>query len=301
MNSYRSHIVDILVENICLSKSALFLNRGIKNKKEFTNDLNRLIAEKRIRYEGDITGKAKEVLSPKVLKLVEFQNRHGAHTRTFIINYVPTPVLEKVLEYTAPGIDPFEDSLDFHLEIMSYPLEEKYKIFFEQENGFTLDYSKFNYTLCAEYLLPRYSDLSPQPSNIILVDDMEESACRFMEIMKPKVASSGKWFHFFNHYDTAVFLENTFLNRTFISLIIFRCGVNNLIQDFLLKMESVINRYQDVYTGIYIPVLILTEPGASIDVTGFVDRREIGCMYYSFNEDEAILSNVIQTQCKKSY
>ena len=79
-------------------------------------------------------------------------------------------MLEKVLEYTEPGIDPFEDKLDFHLEIMGYPLEEKYKAFFEQENGFILDYSKFHYTLWAEYLFPKYSDLSPQPINIILID-----------------------------------------------------------------------------------------------------------------------------------
>lgn len=299
MNSYHSHIVDILVENICLNRNDLFAKLDMTNRREFRTMVDRLMAEKRIRYEDDIKGGG-AVLSPKVLKLVEFQKKHGAHTRTFIINYVPTPVLKKVLEYTVPGINPFEDKLDFHLEIMGYPLEEKCKTFFEQENGFTLDYSKFSYTLCAEYLFPKYSDLSLRPSNIILVDDIEESACRFMEIMKPRVASSGNWVHFFNQYDTEWFLENTFLNRTFISLIIFRCRDNNLIQDFLIKMESVINRHQDAYTDIYIPVLILTEPDTSIDVEGFVHRREIGCMYYPFNEDEAILGNVLQTQCNKS-
>ena len=131
MNSYRSHIVDILVENICLSKSALFLHRGIKNKKEFTRDLKQLLAEERIRYEDGIRGEL--VLSPKVLKLEEYENRCGAHTRTFIINYVPTAVLEKVLEYVNPGNDPFEDNLDFELDIEAYKLEEKYKAFFEEE------------------------------------------------------------------------------------------------------------------------------------------------------------------------
>ena len=299
MNSYRSHIVDVLAENMSLSRNDLFAKLGMTSRREFRTVVDRLMREERIRYESVINGGG-SALYPKVLKLVEFQTRHGTHTRTFIINYVPTPLLEKVLEYTAPGIDPFEDNLDFHLEIMGYPLEEKYKTFFEQENGFILDYSKFNYTLCAEYLFPKYSDLSPQTSNVILVDDIDESASEFMEIMKPKIASSGNWFHFFNNYDAEVFLENTFLNRTFISVIIFRCRISNLSQDFLLKMDSVINRHQDAYTDIYIPVLILTEPGTSIDVEGFVIRREIGCMYYPFNEDEAILGNVLQTQCNKS-
>ena len=299
MNSYRSHIVDVLVENICLNRNDLFAKLGMTNRREFRTMVDRLMAEKRIRYENDIHGGG-PVLSPKVLKLVEVDNKCGIHTRTFIVNYMPTPILQKVLEYTEPGNDPFEDKLDFHLEIMGYKLEEKYKAFFEQENDFTLDYSKFNYTLYAEYLFPKYADLSPHPVNIILIDEIEESTNTFMESMKLKVAPFAKWRHFNNNYDAAVFLENTFINKTIVSIIILRCGGSKHIQDFLSKIESIINQYKNDFLSIYLPVLILTEPEVSIDEANFVQRPEIGCMYYPYNEDEAILGNIIQTQCKRS-
>ncbi len=299
MNSYRNHIVDVLVENICLNRNDLFAKLGMTNRREFRTMVDRLLTEKRIRYEDDIYGGG-PVLSPKVLKLVECQNRCGTLTRTFTINYTPTNVLEKVVEYVKPGIDPYEDKLDFHLEIMGYKLEEKYKAFFEQENDFTLDYSKFNYTLYAEYLFPKYADLSPHPVNIILIDEIEESANTFMESMKLKVAPFAKCCHFNNNYDAAVFLENTFINKTIVSIIIFRCRGSKHIQDFLSKIESIINQYKNDFLSIYLPVLILTEPDSPIDETGFVQRPGIGCMYYPYNEDEAILGNIIQTQCKRS-
>ena len=98
MNSYRSHIIDVLVENICLNRSELFVKLGLQNRRQFRTMVDRLVAEKRIRYENNIKGGG-PVLSPKIIKLVEFEKRHGVHTRTSIINYVPTPVLEKVLGY----------------------------------------------------------------------------------------------------------------------------------------------------------------------------------------------------------
>lgn len=152
MNSYRSHIVDILVENICLSRTDLFVKLGTENKRKFIKEVDYLIAEKRIRQESDITGYTRWILSPKVLKLVEFENEDNKLTRFFIVNYVPTAVLQNVLEYVKPGIDPFEDELEFQLQIIGYSLEEKYKTFFEVENEITLDYTKFHYTLWAEYL-----------------------------------------------------------------------------------------------------------------------------------------------------
>jgi len=127
--------------------------------------VDRLMKERRIRYESDINGGG-PVLSPKVLKLAEFEKESGDLTKVFYINYVPTDVLEKVLEYVEPGIDPFEDELDFHLEIMGYKLEEKYKGFFEQENGFTLDFTKYHYDLWTEYLFHKYRYLEQNSVDI---------------------------------------------------------------------------------------------------------------------------------------
>ena len=166
MNSYHNHIVDILVENICISKAALYVKSGIENKRKFILEVDHLIEQRRIRYESDIKNQVRVVLSPKVLKLVEFEKESNELKRIFNINYVPTDVLEKVLEYKKPGIDPFEDELDFHLEVMGYKLEEKYTAFFEKENGFTLDFTKFRYDLWAEYLFHKYTDLECNSVNI---------------------------------------------------------------------------------------------------------------------------------------
>jgi hypothetical protein len=299
MNTYQNYIVDILVENVCMTRSALFFHKGIKNKKEFTKDLKQLIAEERIRYEDDIYNKENAVLSPKVLKLVEFEKIHGALTRIFKINYVPTSVLIKVLQYVPACIDPFEDSLNFKLEIEGYQLDEKYKAFFEAENGFTLNFTKFNYTLWAEYLLPKYYDLEPRATHIILMDDNEQSAETFMAKMKTSYTIASNWYHLFNSNNTAIFLENTFLNNTFISLIIFRCRNNDLIKDFLQNMQTIINRYDEMYLNTYIPVLMLTEPDTTLDLSSFNKCPQIGYIYYACNEDEAILGNVIQSQINK--
>lgn len=115
------------------------------------------MSAKRIRYEDDIRGGG-PVLSPKVLKLVEFENATDNFIRVFIINYTPPDVLEKVLEYVNDGLDPFEDCLDIELQIKGYKIEEKYKAFFEKENDFTLDFAKFHYDLWAEYLFPKCKD-----------------------------------------------------------------------------------------------------------------------------------------------
>lgn len=299
MNSYSNHLIDILVENNCLSRTDLFVKSGLENRREFRTMVDRLMKEKRIRYEDNYNG-VEVLLSPKVLQLKEFQTKHGTLTRTIDINYVPTPVLEKVLEYTAPGDDPYEDNLDFHLQIEGYPIVEKYKTFFEQENDLTLDFSAFRYTLWAKYLLPRESEFTSKICNIILVDYMEESSNLLMEKMKSELNISSNWFQFTNYVDATFFLENSFLNRSFVSLIIFRSRESSQVLDFKQKIGSVINEFKDVYSDIYIPVLILTEYQDSFDASLIADCPGIGCMYYPSNVSETILSNVIQTQCNKS-
>ena len=300
MNSYRNHFVDILVENNCLSRTDLFVKSGLENRREFRTMVDRLKKEKRIRYE-DSYNSVEVLLSPKVLQLDEFQTKHGTHTRTIDINYVPTPVLEKVLEYKASGTDPYEDNLDFHLQIVGYPLEEKYKTFFEQENDFTLDFSTFRYTLWAKYLLPRDSEIYSKICNIILIDDLEESSNLLMEKMKSKLNISSNWFQFTNYVDATFFLQNSFLNRSFVSLIIFRSRENSQVLDFKQKISFVINGFKDVYSNIYIPVLIITEYQDSSDASFIADCPGIGCMYYPSNVQEEILNNVIKTQCNKHY
>lgn len=301
MNSYRNHIVDILEENICLSKADLYLKSGIDNKKEFIKEVQKLVSARRIRCEGDITGHAREVLSPKVLKLVEFENRCNAHTRSFIINYAPTDVLEKVLEYAKPGIDPFEDELDFHLEIMGYKLEEKYKAFFETENGFTLDFTKFHYNLWAEYLFPKYKDFEPKSiPNIIYVDSDVKLAGKLMKEVKEQYVPDSTWYHFLNYSDASFFFENTLQNRTYISFIVVRCNSTTHTIDFILKMHELLKVFYTVYSDFFRPIIILEESGCAIDFGEKQFNKEWTYLPYPANEDVYIIGNVMKSSCHNS-
>ena len=299
MNSYHSHIVDLLVQNIYLNRTELFEKLGMENRREFRTMVDRLMKEKRIRYESDINGNG-PALSPKVLKLVEFENRNGQLTRVFNINYVPTAVLEKELEYVNPDCgDPFEDTLDFHLEIMGYKLEEKYKTFFESENGFTLDFSKFRFYLWAEYLFHKYNDAEPKANPIILyVDEDMQATQNFISKMKEQYVPNITWRHFLNSSDASFFLENTLHNRTFISLIILRAKSTIHTLDFILKFQELIAEFDSVYSRLIIPVMILEEPGCNMDFTADHINKKIRYLHYPAGEDEYILGNVMKSICE---
>ena len=255
--------------------------------------------EKRIRYESDINGDG-PALSPKVLKLVEFENRNGQLTRVFNINYVPTAVLEKELEYVNPDCgDPFEDTLDFHLEIMGYKLEEKYKAFFDAENGFTLDFSKFHYDLWAEYLFHKYKDAEPKAHPIIIyVDEDMQTFENFISQIKKRYVPDSIWNNFSNCKDALLFLENTLQNRTFIRLIVLRCKSTIHTLDFILKFQELIAEFDTVYSRLIIPVMILEEPGCNMDFTADQINKKLRYLHYPAGEDEYILGNVMKSICE---
>jgi len=267
------------------------------NRREFRTIVDRLMAEERIRYDSDIKGGG-PVLSPKVLKLVEFENRNGELTRVFKINYAPTDVLEKVLEYVKPGIDPYEDELDFHLEIMGYKLEEKYKAFFEAENGFKLDFSKFHYNLWAEYSDHKYKDAELKAPIILYVDEDMQAAENFMSQMKEQYVPNSTWRHFLNSSDASFFLENTLHNRIFISLIILRGKSTIHTLDFILKFQDLVAEFDSVYARLIIPVMILEEPGCNIDFTAEQINKKLRYLHYPAGEDEYILGNVMKSICE---
>ena len=299
MNSYHNHIVDILAANICLSRTDLFIKLGSKNKKEFIAEVDRLIAENRIRRESDITGRAREVLSPKILKLVEFENRCNALTRTFNINYAPTAVLEKVLEFKKPVTDSDEDDLDVHLEIMGYKLEEKYKAFFEKENGITLDFNKFHYDLWAEFLFPKYEDNQASPaSNIIYIDKEEEPSPLFIRKMSTQYLPDSTVHQFLNHNDACLFLENALESKNHIRLIILRNQSIASTLDFIQKFKQLITRFDEIYSALHIPVIILEEPGFENDLSTKQASPEPGFLFYPSNENEYILGNVMKSICE---
>ncbi len=299
MNSYHNHIVDTLAANTCLSRTDLYVKLGSKNKKEFIAEVDRLIAENRIRRESDITGKAREVLSPKILKLVEFENKCNALTRVFNINYAPTAVLEKVLEFKKPVTDSGGDDLDFHLEIMGYKLEEKYKAFFEEENGITLDFNKFHYDLWAEFLFPKNEDNQASPaSTIIYIDKDEEPSTLFFRTISAQYLPDSTFHPFLNHNAACLFLENALEGKNHISLIILRNQSIANTLDFIRIFKQLITRFDEIYSALHIPVIILEEPGFENDLSTKQASPEPGFLFYPSNEDEYILGNVMKSICE---
>ncbi len=300
MNSYQNHIVDILSKNICLSKSQLYQKTGIENKREFLSQIEKLIAEERIRYDADFNEGIRSVLSPKVLKLTEFENRYNIHTRTFQINYVPTAVLEKELEYVNPNCgDPFEDELDFHLEIMGYKLEEKYKLFLEKENGFVLDFSKFHYELWAEYLFHKYKDDKPQ-SNIIYIGNDVESEIKEIATLTKKYVPDSNLLFFSDINSACTFIDKCLDNRKFISLILVKRNTDLQWEDFFQQLQILANKFTELYSEFKIPVLILEDDIKPLDSLPAVKIDEFPYYQFSMKNDEFTIGNIIHSICENS-
>ena len=91
--------------------------------------------------------------SPKVLYLLEREKNSDTEGKEYKINFIPTCVLEKDLEYVNNGTEQ-EDCLEFELQIAGYPIKAKDKAYFENHTGLTLDFDKNNYYLWGKFLYP---------------------------------------------------------------------------------------------------------------------------------------------------
>ena len=152
MDSYNSPIVDLLANNVEISRTDLYSQSGIENKREFLTEMNRLIADHRIimEYSHEYI---RARYSPKVLYLCEHGQNSDSEGKEYKINFIPTSVLEKDLEYVNNGTEQ-EDCLEFELQIAGYPIKAKDKAYFENHTGLTLDFDKNNYYLWGKFLYP---------------------------------------------------------------------------------------------------------------------------------------------------
>ena len=149
---YNSPIIDLLANNVGISRTDLYSQSGIESKREFLNEMNCLIADHRIIMEYSheyIRGR----YSPKLLYLCEQVKNTDSEGKEHKINFIPTSVLEKDLEYVNNGTDQ-EDCLEFELQISGYPIKAKDKLYFENHTGLTLDFDKNNYYLWGKFLYP---------------------------------------------------------------------------------------------------------------------------------------------------
>lgn len=152
MDIYYNYIIDLLVKNIGIKPFELYKISGIESKREFLIEINQLVADHRIIKEHSY-----EFLrcrySPKVLFLWEYEKSSNTQTAKHTINFIPTNVLEKELEYINNGTEQ-EDCLEFELQITGYQINEKYKSYFENHTSLTLDFDRYEYYLWAKFLDP---------------------------------------------------------------------------------------------------------------------------------------------------
>ena len=152
MDLYYNHIVDLLVNNIGIKQLELYKISGIESKREFLTTINRLVADHRIIKQFDHEY-IRSRYSPKVLYLWECEKSSDTSIKDYRINFIPTAVLEKELEYVNNGTEQ-EDCLEFELQITGFQINKKYKSYFENHTGLVLDFDKYKYYLWAQFLDP---------------------------------------------------------------------------------------------------------------------------------------------------
>ena len=89
MDLYYNHIVDKLIKNIGINRSDLFNITTNKSKRGFLNEINLLLAERRIIKDYG-SGPDHFRYSPRVLKLYEFEKNSSFCTAVFQ-NIYPHP------------------------------------------------------------------------------------------------------------------------------------------------------------------------------------------------------------------
>lgn len=152
MDLHHSHIVDLLIQNIGIKRTALYKISGIQNKREFLREIDSLLVNHRIikEYSPEFT---RFRYSPKILMIWEYEKSSNLKMQEYLINFIPTKDLEKTLEYTNTGTDQ-EDCLEFELQIIGFKIQEKYKTLFEDHTGLSLSFEKYHYYLWAKFLDP---------------------------------------------------------------------------------------------------------------------------------------------------
>ena len=152
MDLYNSPIVDLLIAHRGIRRTELYKISGIENKRDFLQEMNRLLAEKMIIEEYHpfyIRGR----YSPKYFYVFEHEKNSDSEGTEYKINFIPTEVLERDLEYVNNGTEQ-EDCLEFELQIAGYTIKEKNKAYFENLTEIALDFDKNDYSLWGRYIYP---------------------------------------------------------------------------------------------------------------------------------------------------
>jgi len=293
MDKYLNPIVELLIQNIGIHRDDLFLKSGL-SKREFLNEINRLLSEHRISNRDE-----RLRYSPKILTLVEVDKKYSIKTSETNINFIPTQVLEKELEYVNYGTEQ-EDCLEFELQITGYELLEKYKTIIEKNNNLNLDYTKYKYYLWSKFLYPEEtidSNNSIQKAiNVIYVDNNQSFSTEFTQKMMDTFIPNSNWYLFENIVEATRFLETKLEKEEWINLIITENNKELNGLEFIEAIQELECEYENIYSEFYIPKLLLTENPESPSLYNSTGEP-LECFHYSKSEDINLLGKFIKSLC----
>ncbi len=294
MEIYGHPIVDILRNEIGINREELFIKSRINSKREFLIEINRLLSEHRITNRDE-----RLRYSPKILTLVEVDKKYSIKTSETNINFIPTRVLEKELEYVNNGTEQ-EDCLEFELQITGYELLEKYKTFIEKNNNLNLDYTKYKYYLWSQFLYPESNNtryLNEKGINVIYVDYDQNFSSEFTQKMKDTFIPNSNWFYFEDIVKATQFLETQLEKEEWVNLIITENNKELNGVEFIEAIQELECEYENKYSEFYIPKLLLTENPESPSLYNKSTGEPLECFHYSKSEDINLLGKFIKSLC----
>ena len=293
MDLYYSNIVDLLIKNRGISRKDLYKISGIESKREFLTEVNRLEVDREIIKEYD-SGIVRVKYSPRVLKVLEYEKIYNVRTAEYKINFIPTAVLEKELEYINNGTEP-EDCIEFELQIAGLAINEKHKSLFEKQNNITLNFNKFNYYLWAEYLDPFGEVLSEKTINILYVDNYRPFAIDFIKNVKREYLPNSNWYFFTDTAQAILFLENKLEIHDVINIILTE---NNEVLNGIEFAEAVRElemEFKERYSGLKIPIMAFTKQSDHLKLSDNDSYYETKFLHFLKSEDLYTVGNVIKT------
>ena len=290
---YYNHIIEILVENIGISRDELYTKSGL-SKREFVTEIDSLLSSYRISNQYD-----RLKYSPRVLLLVEYEKRHSIKTGEFQIDYLPTEVLKSELNYINSGTEP-EDCLEFELEITGLEINEKFKLFFEEQNDLKLDFDKFKYYFWAKYLYPEVDMLKvskERQSNVVYVGGNNMFADNFINNIKEDYLPNSNWFQFQDSIQAMQFLENKLEVNECINLIVIEATMTLNCCEFIEAVRELEIEFEKKYIKFNIPIIVLKNHTEDLSVVDKNAEGNVISFQYSISEDFYVLGNVVRTLC----
>jgi hypothetical protein len=301
MYRYYNRIIETLIENLEIGRSELYFKSLAKDKREFLREIQRLLKEGEIVYEGERNNGP--VYSPRTHWLNVFLKKGNIYLDNFRVNYIPAKVLEKELEFEGPGKG-CEDNLAFQMHIGGgHPIKEKYKDFFELHNDISLNFDKYSYTLSTVYYdkLIESDYFEDKKFNILYIDNNPSFATEFIKIVKREFLPECKWTVLCDTGQAIYYLQNKFEINEGVDIII--TENNEIINgvEFIEAVRELELEFKENYIEIAIPILAFTEKAQDL---GFIKTHTDGgkpFFHLLKSEDWDVVANIIKSLGRRRF